>query len=45
VERSRNPRYEQDFSHKPADAGDSHRLNLNDDEMAINKKLPPAPRA
>jgi hypothetical protein len=43
VERSRNPRYDQDLSRKPADAGDSHWLN--DDEMANNKKLPPASRA
>src|SRR5215510_6560304 len=39
----RNPRYDQDLSRKPADAGDSHWLN--DDEMANNKKLPPASRA
>jgi len=45
VERSRNPRYVQRLSRKPADAGDSHWLTLNDDEMANNKKLPPAPRA
>jgi hypothetical protein len=45
VERSRNPRYVQHLSRKPADAGDSHWLNLNDDEMANNKKLPPASRA
>src|SRR5215468_135989 len=31
----RNPRYDQDLSRKPADAGDSHWLN--DDEMANNK--------
>src|SRR5262245_65675443 len=36
----RNPRYVQHLSRKPADAGDSHWLNLNDDEMANNKKLP-----
>jgi hypothetical protein len=35
-----HPRYDQDLSRKPADAGDSHWLN--DDEMANNKKLPPA---
>src|SRR5215475_15561736 len=39
----RNPRYDQDLSRKPADAGDSHWLY--DDEMANNKKLPPASRA
>jgi hypothetical protein len=31
-----------DLSRKPADADDSHWLNLNDDEMANNEKLPPA---
>jgi hypothetical protein len=45
VERSRNPRYVQHLSRKPADAGDSHGLNLNDHEMTNNKKLPPASRA
>src|SRR5262245_11545938 len=41
----RNPRYDQDLPHKPADAGESHWLNLNDDERANNKKLTPASRA
>ena len=45
VERSRNPRYDQDLSHKPAKPPYSHWPNLNDDEMAHDKKLPPAPRA
>src|SRR5262249_46151378 len=38
----RNPGYDQVLSHKPAAAGDSHWLNLYDDEMAHDKKLPPA---
>jgi len=43
VERQRNPRYDQDLSHKPAERATA--IGLNDDEMAHDNKLPPAPRA
>jgi stage II sporulation protein D len=38
----RNPRYDQILLRQPANAGGGDRLNLNDDEMANNERLPPA---
>jgi len=39
------PQVRSGFIAQARGAGDSHWPNLNDDEMAHDKKLPPAPRA